>query len=46
MDKLSDNFDKNLWYTFTQMLNEKKYKLYIFKVIQNWVASKYTGQQT
>ena len=34
MVKLSHYSDRNLWYTFTQMLNEKKYKFSIFKVIK------------
>ena len=34
MVKLSHYFGKNLWCTFTQMLNEKKYKFFIFWVIK------------
>ena len=46
MVKLSNYFGKKLWCTFTQMLNEKKYKSLIFKVIKSLVASKYTAKQT
>ena len=46
MVKLTNNFGKNLWFTFTQLLNEKIYKFLIFKVIKSWVASKYTAPQT
>ena len=46
MVKISNSIGKNLWFTFTQMLNEKKYKFLIFKVIKSWVANKYTAQQT
>ena len=31
MVKLSNNFGKNLWFTFIQMLNEKEYKFLIFR---------------
>ena len=40
---LSNYFGKNLWCTFTQILNEKKYKFLIFKVTKSWVASKFTA---
>ena len=43
--KLSHNFGKNLWCTFTQLLSEK-YKFLIFKVLKSCVASNYTAQQT
>ena len=45
MVKVSNNFAKNLWFTFTQILNEKK-KVLIFIIIKSWVASKYTAQKT
>ena len=46
MVKLSNYFGKNLYCTFTRILNEKKIsKFLIFKVIKSWVASKYTSQQ-
>ena len=44
MVKLSYYFYKNLWCTFTQMLNENKFL--IFKVIKSLVANEYTAQQT
>ena len=46
MVKFSNIFGKILWCTFTQILNEKKYKSLIFKVIKIWVPSKYTAQKT
>ena len=46
MLKISNYFGKNLWCTFTQMLNEKKWKFQIFKIIKSCVANKYTVQQT
>ena len=39
---ISNHFGKNLWCTFTQMLNEISF---IFKLIKSWAASKYTAQQ-
>ena len=44
--KLSNNFGKNLWCTFAKLLDEKEKKFLISKVIQSWIASKYTAQQT
>ena len=46
MVTFSNNFGKNLWCTFTQIMNEKKNKFLISKVIKSWVASKYTAQKT
>ena len=34
MVKFSNNFGKNVWCTFAQNLNGKKYKFLIFKVIK------------
>ena len=45
MVKLSNYFGKNLWCTFTQMLNEKKIYVFNLNVIKSWVANKYTDQQ-
>ena len=42
MMKLSHHFGRNLWCTFTQMLNEKKYKFLIFKVIKVGLQVKYS----
>ena len=44
MVKLS-HFGRILWCTFTQMLNENKYK-FTFLGNKSWVASIYTAYQT
>ena len=45
MLELSNNFGKNLWCTFTEILNGK-IKVFNIKNNNKFVASKYTAQQT
>ena len=40
---VSNYFGKNLWCTFTQIMNKKKYMFLVFKETKSWVVSKFTA---